>query len=165
MPCRGSLGVFPCWATSADDERLFDWQMTHEVGPFWRSVSDRLEKEAPGLMVCLELHPGVTIYTAAGFEALAAHVGRNVGLNMDPSHFWWQGIDPVTVVEALGDRIGFSHGKDTLLFPDRIRKLRRAAPCAASRPRQGALAFRLRRRRPRHRHMGDTVPRPAEGRL
>ncbi len=119
----GSLGVFPCWATSADDERLFDWQMTHEVGPFWRSVSDRLEKEAPGLMVCLELHPGVTIYTAAGFEALAAHIGRNVGLNMDPSHFWWQGIDPVTVVEALGDRIGFSHGKDTLLFPERIRRL------------------------------------------
>ena len=60
---------------------------------------------------------------AAGFEELAAHVGRNVGLNMDPSHFWWQGIDPVTVVEALGDRIGFSHGKDTLLFPERIRKL------------------------------------------
>ena len=122
-PVPGSLGVFPCWATSADDERLFDWQMKHEVGPFWRSVSDRLEKEAPGLMVCLELHPGVTIYTAAGFEELVAHVGRNVGLNMDPSHFWWQGIDPVTVVESLGGRVGFSHGKDTLLFPDRIRKL------------------------------------------
>lgn len=122
-PVPGSLGVFPCWATSADDERLFNWQMTHEVGPFWRMVSDRLGREAPGLMVCLELHPGVTIYTAAGFEELAHHVGRNVGLNMDPSHFWWQGIDPVTVVEALGDRIGFSHGKDTLLFPERIRKL------------------------------------------
>lgn len=121
-PGGGALGVFPCWATSADDERLFDWQMTNEVGPFWRSVSDRLEKEAPGLMVCLELHPGVTIFSTAGFEALSAHVGRNVGLNLDPSHFWWQGIDPVTVIEALGDRIGFSHGKDTLLFPERIRK-------------------------------------------
>ena len=118
----GALGVFPCWATSADDERLFDWQMANEVGPFWRSVSGRLAKEAPGLMVCLELHPGVTIFSTSGFEALAAHVGRNVGLNLDPSHFWWQGIDPVTVVEALGDRIGFSHGKDTLLFPERIRK-------------------------------------------
>ncbi|WP_421692676.1 sugar phosphate isomerase/epimerase family protein [Aestuariivirga sp.] len=118
----GSLGVFPCWATSADDERLFDWQMAHEVGPFWRSVSDRLAREAPGLMVCLELHPGVTIFSTAGFEELSAHVGPNVGLNLDPSHFWWQGIDPETVVEALGHRIGFSHGKDTLLYPDRIRK-------------------------------------------
>ncbi len=118
----GTLGVFPCWATSADDERLFDWQMANEVGPFWRAVSDRLEKEAPGMMVCLELHPGVTIFSTASFEALAGQVGRNVGLNLDPSHFWWQGIDPVTVVEALGDRIGFSHGKDTLLYPERIRK-------------------------------------------
>ena len=48
--------------------------------------------------------------------------GPNVGLNLDPSHFWWQGIDPMTVVEVLGNRIGFSHGKDTLLYPDRIRR-------------------------------------------
>lgn len=121
-PGGGSLGVFPCWATSADDERLFDWQMANDVGPFWRLVSDRLAKDAPGLMVCLELHPGVTIFSTQGFAALAGHVGPNVGLNLDPSHFWWQGIDPVTVVETLGHRIGFAHGKDTLLYPDRIRR-------------------------------------------
>jgi len=74
------------------------------------------------VMVCLEMHPGVTIFSSAGFEALIPYIGRNVGLNMDPSHFWWQGIDPVTVVEAFGDRIGWSHGKDTLLYPDRIRR-------------------------------------------
>jgi sugar phosphate isomerase/epimerase len=120
-PGGGALGVFPCWATSADDEKLFAWQLEHELIPFWRATSERLAREAPGLMVCFELHPGVTIFNAAGFEALAARVGRNIGLNLDPSHFWWQGIDPLTVVEALGDRIGHSHGKDTLLYPDRIR--------------------------------------------
>ena len=117
----GALGVFPCWATSGDDEKLFAWQMDHELIPFWRSTSDWLAKAAPDIMVCFELHPGVTIFNAAGFEALAAHVGRNIGLNLDPSHFWWQGIDPVTVVESLGARIGHCHGKDTLLYPDRIR--------------------------------------------
>ena len=121
-PGGGGLGVFPCWATSADDERLFAWQMEHEVGPFWRAVSDRLAKQAPGLMVCLEMHPGVTVFSSAGFTALSAHVGRNIGLNLDPSHFWWQGIDPLTVVEEHGDRIGWMHGKDTLLYPDRIRR-------------------------------------------
>jgi len=121
-PGGGALGVFPCWATSADDEKLFAWQMEHELGPFWRSTSDWLAKAAPKVMVCLELHPGVTIFNGAGFEALTGHVGRNIGLNMDPSHFWWQGIDPITVVEAFGDRIGHAHGKDTLLYPDRIRK-------------------------------------------
>lgn len=122
-PGGGSLGVFPCWATSADDERLFDWQIEHELGPFWRATSDWLAREAPEVMVCFEMHPGVTIFSAAGFEALSAHVGRNIGINLDPSHFWWQGIDPLTVVEALGDRIGWMHGKDTLLYPERIRRL------------------------------------------
>ncbi len=120
-PGGGSLGVFPCWATSSDDERLFFWQLEHELIPFWRATSDRLAREAPGLMVCLEMHPGVTIFNAAGFQRLSAHVARNIGLNLDPSHFWWQGIDPVTVVEALGDRIGWMHGKDTRLYPERIR--------------------------------------------
>jgi sugar phosphate isomerase/epimerase len=121
-PGGGGLGIFPCWATSADDERLFDWQMEHEVGPFWRETSDWLAKEAPEVMVCLEMHAGLTVFNAAGFEVLTGYVGRNIGLNMDPSHFWWQGIDPLTIVEAFGDRIGWMHGKDTLLYPDRIRK-------------------------------------------
>ena len=119
----GSISVFPCWATSADDEKIFAWQMEHELIPFWRSTSDWLAKEAPDVMVCFEMHPGVTIFSSAGFEALAPHVGRNIGLNLDPSHFWWQGIDPITVVEAFGDRIGHMHGKDTLLYPERIRKM------------------------------------------
>jgi sugar phosphate isomerase/epimerase len=40
-------------------------------------------------MVCLEMHPGVTIFSVAGFEALADYLGTNVGINFDPSHFWW----------------------------------------------------------------------------
>ena len=46
----GALSIFPCWATSADDERIFDWQMENEVGPFWRQTSDWLAKEAPEVM-------------------------------------------------------------------------------------------------------------------
>lgn len=135
-PAGGGLGVFPCWATSCDDENLFAWQLENALGPFWRATSERLAKDAPGVMVCLELHPGVAVFSTASFEALAAHVGGNVGLNFDPSHFWWQGIDPISVVETLGDRIGWAHGKDTLLYPDRIRRhgvLHFAPPADASR--------------------------------
>jgi sugar phosphate isomerase/epimerase len=118
----GGLGVFPCWATSADDDKLFAWQIENEVGPFWRTTSEWLAKNAPEVMICLEMHPGLTIYNTAGFQALSSYVGRNIGINLDPSHFWWQGIDPLTVVEELGDRIGWMHGKDTLLNPERIRR-------------------------------------------
>jgi len=92
-------------------------------------------------MVCFEMHPGVTIFSSAGFEALAPHVGRNIGLNLDPSHFWWQGIDPITVAEAFGDRIGHMHGKDTLLYPERIRKLGVLHFAAPSDPAQAPWHF------------------------
>jgi sugar phosphate isomerase/epimerase len=121
-PGGGSLGVFPCWATSSDDERLFEWQMANVVGPYWQEMSNGLAREAPGMMICLELHPGVTVFSAKGFEILSHYVGDNIGLNFDPSHFWWQGIDPLTIIEAHGTRIGHAHGKDTLLHYDRIHR-------------------------------------------
>ena len=73
------------------------------------------------MRICLELHPGVTIFGNESFRRLHAEVGENVGINLDPSHFWWQGVDPLTVIEEHGDSIGFAHGKDTLLHPERIR--------------------------------------------
>src|SRR5262249_58182872 len=47
-PNGGGIGVFPCWATSADDERLFDWQMQNEVGPYWQADRAWLAKGGPG---------------------------------------------------------------------------------------------------------------------
>jgi sugar phosphate isomerase/epimerase len=41
-------------------------------------------------------------------------------VNLDPSHLWWQGMDPVVVIEALGGAIGFAHGKDTVVHADRV---------------------------------------------
>src|SRR5205085_1794899 len=53
------------------------------------------------------------------FERVAV-VGANLAVNLDPSHFFWQSIDPLAAVARLGDRIGFAHGKDTVLEPDRV---------------------------------------------
>ena len=39
--------------------------------------------------------------------------GDNLGANLDPSHFFWQGIDPVEAARALGDAIYHVHAKDT----------------------------------------------------
>jgi sugar phosphate isomerase/epimerase len=42
-------------------------------------------------------------------------VGPNITANLDPSHLFWQGMDPLAVIAALGDAIGFVHAKDTLI--------------------------------------------------
>ena len=41
--------------------------------------------------------------------------GENIGCNFDPSHFWWQGIDPIAAVRFLGPQgaIFHVHAKDT----------------------------------------------------
>src|SRR5205807_10464704 len=44
----------------------------------------------------------------------------NVRVNLDRSHFWWQGIDPVRTVQELGEDVAFVHGKDTLVYPERV---------------------------------------------
>jgi sugar phosphate isomerase/epimerase len=87
-------------------------------------MSEWMATAAPDVRVCLELHPGVSVWTLETYKALRAYAGANIGVNLDPSHFWWQGADPIRVIEALaaevGPVIGWCHGKDTTLYPERI---------------------------------------------
>ncbi len=117
----GSTGVFAVSWLCCDDESLWEWQFREHVAPYWRELSTWAARAAPGVRICLELHPGVTVFGAESFARLRAEVGPNVGINLDPSHFWWQGVDPIAIIEQHGEAIGFAHGKDTRLYPERIR--------------------------------------------
>jgi sugar phosphate isomerase/epimerase len=115
-PGAGAWPVFAGGAWLPDMEGLWDEQWPLIAG-YWSELS----AWAPaGVDICLELHPGTSIYNAASFARLAEVTGENVKVNLDPSHFWWQGIDPVATVRALAGRIGFVHGKDTLVHPERV---------------------------------------------
>src|SRR5919112_2466329 len=109
-PGAGRWPIFAGGAWLPDMERLWDEQWPR-IARYWEALS----AWAPaGVDICLELHPGTSIYNPASFALLAEVTGDNVKVNLDPSHFWWQGIDPVAAVQALAGRIGFVHGKDTL---------------------------------------------------
>ncbi len=118
----GNAAVFAPWALSADDESLWEWQFEHRLAPFWRGLCQWAREVAPEVDICLELHPGAAAYSSGSFRRLAEVAGPNLAVNLDPSHFWWQGIDPLCVIEEVGDRIAFAHAKDTLLYPERIRR-------------------------------------------
>ena len=68
-------------------------------------------REHPQLLVCLELHPGTAVYNVETFDRIAA-LGDSIAANIDPSHFFWMGMDPLAVMSAIGDRAGHCHGKD-----------------------------------------------------
>src|SRR5262249_35030827 len=44
----------------------------------------------------------------------------NLAVNLDPSHFFWQSIDPLVAIRRLAGRIGYAHAKDTILEREQV---------------------------------------------
>jgi sugar phosphate isomerase/epimerase len=96
----------------------------------YRDVADFLDElaflETDGSFhIALENWPGMqknfVATTPSGWEKLFSKITHpNVGLEFDPSHLLWQGIDPYEAALAFRDRIFLLHGKDTKLFPQRL---------------------------------------------
>ena len=117
----GSWPVFAGGAWLPDMEGLWEHQWETAIRSYWSELSAWAAQESPGVDICLELHPGTSIYNAPSYHALRAITGPNVRVNLDPSHFWWQSIDPLATIDSLGgEAIGFVHGKDTIIHPDRV---------------------------------------------
>ena len=116
-PGGGRWPVFAGGAWLPDMVGLWEWQFTERIEPYWRALSGWAAAIAPNVSICLELHPGTSIYNAESYHRLRQVTGPNILVNLDPSHFWWQGIDPMQAVADLAGSIGYAHGKDTLLQP------------------------------------------------
>jgi sugar phosphate isomerase/epimerase len=119
-PGGGGWPVFAGGAWLPDMEGLWEWQWQEKIAPYWEELSAWAGREAPGVRICLELHPGTSVYNPESYRALREVTGDNVLVNLDPSHFWWQGIDPVQAIGRLDGCIGFAHGKDTTVHADRV---------------------------------------------
>jgi sugar phosphate isomerase/epimerase len=102
-----------------DLEDVADWQWRERVLPYWSDLVDFIEAEHPELRLCFELHPGTYVYNTTTFRQIA-QLGRSLAINLDPSHFFWQSIDPLAVVRELGPHIGFASGKDTRINRDAV---------------------------------------------
>ncbi|HZS91841.1 MAG TPA: sugar phosphate isomerase/epimerase [Chloroflexota bacterium] len=117
--CPGAPGdsSVPHWSIGAflpDYEDVFTWQWEERILPYWHDLA--AFAAAQGVeRVCLELHPGMTVYNTYTLLRLRSEVGPVVFANLDPSHLFWQGMDPLAVIAALGDAIGYVHAKDTLI--------------------------------------------------
>ena len=94
-------------------ESIHEAQWKDAVAPYWSGVAEFAAREHPQLLVCLELHPGTVVYNVETFDRIAA-LGDSIAANIDPSHFFWMGMDPMAVVEAVGVRAGHCHGKDVV---------------------------------------------------
>lgn len=111
-------GKHPNWVTFTWPDHfatLLEWQWNEVLFPYWSDLGAAARAE--GVQLCFEMHPGMSIYNAASLLRLRAAVGDSIAANLDPSHLWWQGMDPLEVVRALGPAVGFVHAKDTRIDP------------------------------------------------
>lgn len=63
--------------------------------------------------------PGNYAYSPELWDALFNEVpAENLGLNLDPSHLYWLGIDYLRCVKEYGHKIFHAHAKDTEILSD-----------------------------------------------
>ena len=109
----------PNWVTCAwpDEFRdILDYQWK-VAAKYWRQQNRFLR--AHNTVFAIEAHPGFLVYNPDTLLRLRKIAGDRIGCNFDPSHFWWQGIDPLAAVRALGQEgaIFHAHAKDTRIDP------------------------------------------------
>lgn len=104
-PGDGPNAVNPNWVTCAwpDEFRdILDWQWSQSVIPYWTEQAAFLKKH--NVKFAIEMHPGFVCYSNETLLKLRNGVGADgeyIGANFDPSHLWWQGINPITAVREL----------------------------------------------------------------
>jgi len=122
-PGDGPGATNPNWVTCAwpDEFRdILEWQWKEVVLPYWTEQAAFLKKH--NVKFCIEMHPGFVCYSNDTLLKLRNGVGANgdaIGANFDPSHLWWQGIDPIAATRQLAKEgaLYHVHAKDTKIDP------------------------------------------------
>ena len=107
----------PNWVTCPwppDYRDVLEWQWNEVVAPYW--IEHAAFASQHGVKIAVEMHPGFVVYSPETMLRLRSLTGPVVGCNYDPSHMFWQGIDPIAAIRILGDAIFHVHAKDTQLY-------------------------------------------------
>ena len=113
----------PNWITTAwppENADIVAWQWESKLIPYWTGATAFAAEH--GIKVALEAHPGFCVYNAETLLRLRAATSPSLGINLDPSHLWWQGMDILQVIEDVAPAIFHVHAKDVALQPAQIAK-------------------------------------------
>src|SRR5581483_6634413 len=105
-PGDSDAAMHPNWVTTPwppEFLEVLEWQWDRKAIPYWRDATRFAADQ--GVKVALEAHPGFLVYNVETTLRLRDACGSNLGINFDPSHFFWQGVDVPTAIRALGESI------------------------------------------------------------
>ncbi|PFI60729.1 sugar phosphate isomerase/epimerase family protein [Priestia megaterium] len=115
-PGESDYSLHPVWITCPwpnDFSDVVNWQWDEKVIPYWKEQNKFLEEH--GVRVAIEPHPGFVVYNTETLLRLRKECGEQIGANFDPSHYFWQGMNPVACIKELGkeNALYHFHAKDT----------------------------------------------------
>ena len=114
LPAGAPGDSMPNWVTCPWPPHFLDilkyqWD---EVGiPYWKQAEQFARDHH--VNIGIEMHPGMLIYNVETLLRMRSETGPALGANFDPSHLFWNGVDPVAAIRKLGDAIFHVHGKDS----------------------------------------------------
>ena len=114
-PGDSDAAKHPNWVTTPwppEFLEMLEWQWEKKAIPYWTGAA-RFAADH-GVTVALEAHPGFLVYNVETLLKLRAAVGSTIGINFDPSHLFWQGVEIPAAIGALGNAIFHVHAKDLL---------------------------------------------------
>ncbi len=117
LPAGNATDTMPNWVVSSwppETQAILRYQWEDVLLPYWADTV-ALASECGVERIALELHGNQCVYNVPSLLKLREGVGPVVGANLDPSHLFWMGADPLVATEALGQAIFHVHAKDTLL--------------------------------------------------
>jgi sugar phosphate isomerase/epimerase len=87
--------------------------------PYWQEIG-RFATDHGVTRIAFELHPLHLAYNVPTLLRMRDAVGQVIGANVDPSHMFWQQMDPIAVIRALGAAVYHVHLKDTQIVPEQV---------------------------------------------
>lgn len=115
LPAGGPDDRLPNWIVSSwppETQSILRYQWDDVLLPWWEETIE-LARGYGVERLALELHGNQCVYNVPSLLKLRDAIGPEIGANLDPSHLFWMGADPLLAADALGEAIFHVHAKDT----------------------------------------------------
>lgn len=105
----------PVWITTSwppETQDILRYQWEDAAIPKW----ELLKKEAQNCgisKIALENHGWQLVFNPETMFRLREAIGPIIGMNLDPSHLFWMGGDPMEAARVLGEALYHVHAKDS----------------------------------------------------
>jgi sugar phosphate isomerase/epimerase len=121
LPAGSEEDKMPNWVTCPWPPHFLEilkYQWDQVAIPYWKGAVAYAADH--GIKIGIEMHPGMLIYNVETMLRMRDATGPELGTNFDPSHLFWNGVDPIAAIRKLGKAIHHVHGKDCYVDPYNI---------------------------------------------